>query len=77
MLGGETKRAFADIFRAWKEGAAALERARGETAALCNLANAARLIKANPELFNLPFHTTGKPLYGADLSEVASDGGYG
>src|SRR5690606_35495398 len=39
MLTTETKKAFADVFRARKEGEAALERARGETAALRNLAN--------------------------------------
>jgi regulator of protease activity HflC (stomatin/prohibitin superfamily) len=53
MLTGETKRAFGDIFRARKEGEAALERARGETAALRNLANGARMLKDNPALFNL------------------------
>jgi regulator of protease activity HflC (stomatin/prohibitin superfamily) len=53
MLSGETKRAYADIFRARKDGEAALERARGETAALRNLANAARMLKDNPGLFNL------------------------
>lgn len=53
MLSGETKRAYADIFRARKDGEAALERARGETAALRNLANGARLLNGNPSLFNL------------------------
>jgi regulator of protease activity HflC (stomatin/prohibitin superfamily) len=53
MLTGETKRAYADIFRARKDGEAALERARGETAALRNLANGARMLKDNPQLFNL------------------------
>lgn len=52
-LAGEAKRAYADIFRAKKEGEAALERARGETAALRNLANGARMLKDNPQLFNL------------------------
>lgn len=53
MLSGETKRAYADIFRAQKEGEAQLARARAETAALRNLANGARLLKDNPALFNL------------------------
>ncbi len=53
MLSGETKRAYTDIFRAKKDGEAALERARGETAALRNLANGARLLQGNPALFNL------------------------
>jgi regulator of protease activity HflC (stomatin/prohibitin superfamily) len=41
MLPGEMKRVFAQVVKAQKEGQAALERARGETAALRNLANAA------------------------------------
>ena len=53
MLSGEGKRAYADIFRAKKDGEAALERARGETASLRHLANAARLLQGNPALFNL------------------------
>lgn len=53
MLSSETKRAFSDIFRAQKEGEAALERARGETAALRSLANAARMLKENPGLYQL------------------------
>lgn len=36
-----------------KEGLAALERARGETAALRNLANAARMIENNPALMQV------------------------
>jgi len=39
--------------RARREGLAALERARGETAALRNLANAARMIEQNPHLLQL------------------------
>jgi len=53
MLTADTKRAFADLFKARKEGEATLERARGETAALRSLANAARTLKNNPALFNL------------------------
>lgn len=52
-LVGAAKQAFADIWRAQKEGQAALERARGEQAALRSLANAARMLKGNPELMNL------------------------
>ncbi len=47
------KQAFADALKARKEGAAALERARAESAALRNLANAARLLEGNPELYQL------------------------
>jgi regulator of protease activity HflC (stomatin/prohibitin superfamily) len=52
-LAGPAKQAFADLWRAQKEGLAALERARGEQAALRSLANAARMLKGNPELMNL------------------------
>lgn len=53
MLPGELKRAFADVLKARQEGQAALERARGESASLRNLANAARLLDGNPALQNL------------------------
>ena len=49
----ELKRAFADALKAKQEGLAALERARGESAALRNLANAARVLEGNPALMNL------------------------
>ena len=52
-LVGPAKQAFADLWRAQKEGLAALERARGEQASLRALANAARMLKGNPELMNL------------------------
>jgi regulator of protease activity HflC (stomatin/prohibitin superfamily) len=52
-LAGPAKQAFADIWKAQKEGQAALERARGEQASLRSLANAARMLKGNPELMNL------------------------
>ncbi len=53
MFPGELKRMFAETIRAQKESQAALERARGETAALRSLANAARLMEGNPTLYNL------------------------
>lgn len=53
MFPGDLKRIFAEVVRAQKEGQAALERARGETAALRNLANAAKMLEDNPALFNL------------------------
>jgi len=53
MLAAELKRAFADVLKAKQEGQAALERARGESAALRNLANAARVLEGNPALMNL------------------------
>ena len=39
--------------KAKQEGQAALERARGESASLRNLANAARVLEGNPALMNL------------------------
>jgi len=53
MVPGELKRAYASVLAARKEGEAALERARGETAALRNLANAGRLVETNPGLLQL------------------------
>lgn len=52
-LVGAAKQAYADLWKAQKEGLTALERARGEQAALRALANAARMLKGNPELMNL------------------------
>lgn len=53
MFPGELKKVFVEVLRAKQEGQAALERARGESAALRNLANAARLLENNPALQNL------------------------
>ena len=53
MFPGEMKKAFAQVVKAQKEGQAALERARGETTALRNLANAARMMDDNPNLLQL------------------------
>jgi len=53
MVPGELKRAFAGIVAARREGEAALERARGETAALRSLANAGRMVEDNPGLLQL------------------------
>lgn len=53
MLPAELKRAFAEVLKARQEGQAALERARGEQAALRSLANAARLIEEQPALLQL------------------------
>lgn len=53
MFPAELKRAFADVLKAKQEGQAALERARGESASLRNLANAARVLENNPALMNL------------------------
>ncbi len=52
-LPGELKKIFSQVVRARQEGLAALEKARGETAALRNLANAAQMIERNPHLMQL------------------------
>lgn len=53
VLPPELRRSVTEVERARLEGLAALERTRGEHAALRSLANAARLLKDNPELMNL------------------------
>jgi regulator of protease activity HflC (stomatin/prohibitin superfamily) len=53
MFAGEMKKAFGQVVKAQKEAQAALERARGETAALRSLANAARMMDDNPNLLQL------------------------
>jgi regulator of protease activity HflC (stomatin/prohibitin superfamily) len=53
MFPADLKRAFGEVLKAKQEGQAALERARGESAALRNLANAARVLDGNPALMNL------------------------
>lgn len=53
MFPGALKQSFAQVVLARKEGQAALERARGETAALRNLANAAKLMEDSPALLQL------------------------
>lgn len=52
-LPGEVKKLFTEVVKARQEGLAALERTRGETAALRNLANAAALVTRNPQLLTL------------------------
>jgi len=53
MFPGELKKVFAKVIEAQKEGMAALERARGETAVLRNLANVAKVLEGNPALMQL------------------------
>ena len=65
MFPAELKRAFADVLKAKQEGQAALERARGESAALRNLANAARVLDGNPALMNLRLMQTLSAAQGA------------
>ncbi|MCY1080355.1 slipin family protein [Archangium lansingense] len=53
MLPADLRRAFAESLKAKKEAQAMLEKARGESAALRNLANAARLMEEHPSLLEL------------------------
>jgi regulator of protease activity HflC (stomatin/prohibitin superfamily) len=74
MLPGDLRKAFSEVLKAKQEGQAALERARGESAALRNLANAARLIEDQPALATLRFlqtlemPSTGRTIVMNDLS---------
>jgi regulator of protease activity HflC (stomatin/prohibitin superfamily) len=76
-LAGPAKQAFADIWKAQKEGQAALERARGEQASLRSLANAARMLKGNPELMNLRLLQTLSGGPGKSAPTVVLGGGAG
>jgi regulator of protease activity HflC (stomatin/prohibitin superfamily) len=53
MFPGPLKKTFAQVLEARQQGLAALEKARGETAALRSLANAARMVESNPSLLQL------------------------
>lgn len=53
MFPGELKKIFAQQVQARKESLATLEKAKGETAALRNLANAAKMVQDNPALLQL------------------------
>ena len=53
MFPGALKSIFTQVVKAKKEGLAAVEKARGETAALRNLANAAELVQRVPALLQL------------------------
>lgn len=50
---GELKRIFSEVVKAKQQGLAALERARGEAAALRSLANAARMLQEHPGLLDV------------------------
>lgn len=58
MLPGDMRKAFSEVLKARQDGQAAIERARGESAALRNLANAARLLEGQPALATLRFLQT-------------------
>ncbi|MEX0790207.1 MAG: slipin family protein [Actinomycetota bacterium] len=84
MFPGELKRIFTQVVEARQEGLAALERARGETAALRSLANAAKMAADNPTLLQLRLLQQlgesggnsvilGYPGFGAPLPVVAGE----
>jgi len=53
MLAGDMKKVYGEVIKAQKQGLAVLEKARGETAALRSLANAAKMLEDNPALLHL------------------------
>jgi regulator of protease activity HflC (stomatin/prohibitin superfamily) len=53
MMAGNLKNAFADVVIARQKGLAALEKARGETAAVRSLANSAQLMEKHPGIMQL------------------------
>jgi regulator of protease activity HflC (stomatin/prohibitin superfamily) len=74
MFPGELRGIFAQVVNARQEGKAALERARGEGAALRNLANTARLMENNPALYKLRMlqtleKTRGNTIYVTSLDD--------
>jgi regulator of protease activity HflC (stomatin/prohibitin superfamily) len=73
MLPGELRKAFSDVLKAKHEGQAALEHARGESAALRNLANAARLVEDHPAVATLRFLQTLASRAGANQMLVMND----
>ncbi|MCB1232222.1 MAG: slipin family protein [Verrucomicrobiae bacterium] len=68
MLGSDLKNVYAGVLTARKQAQAKQEIARGDAAALRTLANAARVLENNPELFRLQYLETLKH---------ASTAGYG
>lgn len=64
MLPAELRKAFSEVITARKEGQAALERARAESAAIRSLANAAKVMQDHPSLVNLRYLQTLEGLNG-------------
>ena len=64
MLPAELRKAFSEVITARKEGQAALEKARAESAAIRSLANAAKVMQENPSLVNLRYLKTLEGLQG-------------
>lgn len=53
MMAGGLRNSYADVIQAKQQGLAALERARGESAAIRNLSNSAQLLEKHPGLMQL------------------------
>lgn len=70
----EVRKMFTEVERAKREGLAALERARAETAALRALANAARSLDSNPNLVQLRILQAMESSKGAKTFVLGSDG---
>ena len=58
MFPGPLKESFSQVARARQEAQATLEKARGESAAIRSLANTAKVLESNPELYRLRFLQT-------------------
>jgi len=74
MFPGELKNIFAQVVNARKEGLAALERARGESASLRNLANTAKLFDDNPSLRQLRLFQVLEKKTGNTIVLISPDG---
>lgn len=74
MLSGELKNIFAQVTKAKMEGLASLEKARAESAALRNLANAARDLENNPALYQLRMMQIFEKGTGNSMVIIPSDG---
>jgi len=75
ILPAETRRLVTEVERARREAQAALERARGEQAALRSLANAARMLRNNPELHTLRVLQALNPIPGRPAPTLVLGGG--
>jgi regulator of protease activity HflC (stomatin/prohibitin superfamily) len=76
MFPGELKNIFSQVVNAKNEGLAALERARGESAALRNLANAAGVFNNNPNLMQLRLIQALEKGSGNTVVIMLSEGGF-
>ena len=74
MLAGDMKKAFGEVIKAQKQGLAVLEKTRSETAALRNLANAAKMLEDNPQLLQLrALQTLGETTGNTMIMNVGQD----